>query len=128
MRSVYQLLDTSEQLLRSGWVQHCEAVDKDNNSVAPWSDLATRYCVLGSVRAVTYYEVPAQEARYTKFIMSIINMANTGVMKYERIESRNDQTEQAVAISMVNRAKQYVLNHFGPDYVPNWLKGVTIGS
>lgn len=57
-----QVLRRARALLEAGWTQHLLARDADGKSVAPWSDRATCFCLLGALQRSIVDEAPACEA------------------------------------------------------------------
>lgn len=122
MRSLYEILDSAQELLERGWVSGHLALDAHGKPVSPTSEKAERYCQIGALMAIAHYEAShSSEDRLVKFCNSVINMSNSGMARYEQIPQRNDTNSKADAIAVFERAKKYVATKLGINYVPAWL-------
>lgn len=118
-RTYYEILDSAQQLLKSGWTNHFYAVDSNGKPVDPHSDLAVKYCTRGALEAIAYYEPDPQGV--IKYCVSIINAANPDVLNEDltpktnifAIEILNDSKNQEYAINMLERAKNFLVKHSG---------------
>jgi len=119
-----QVLQRAQQLLEHGWIAGHEALTKDGKSVLPWDERADAWCVLGSVRAVTYLLDEQNEPQNTQYIMSVISIANPSLLThdvpaqykhagYGYVEQENDQSAngQQRAIQMVRNAYHFIVKH-----------------
>lgn len=128
MRTLYQIFDDAQTLLKLGWVSGHYAVDKQGKDVSPQSDLAVAYCEMGGIQAICWYEIPDHDTvaynKLVKFCQSILNMANTGVLNSGSVENRNDTNDQELAIKMMENAKNYIINskQMGLNYIPGWFR------
>lgn len=78
-------LEVSEiglNLIKNGWLQGALAVDHNGQHCDPWSDMASKWCVLGSWQAVLYYQpIDAKEREYQeRYLNSVWNLVNLNYM------------------------------------------------
>lgn len=125
MRTLYKIFDDAQQLLEMGWVSGRLAVDEDGRSVNPEDEKAKKWCQIGALQAIIYYEAPTPELRQRllTFCNSTIRMANSSILNYAGVEDRNDQNERELAIRTFENTKQYIAKSekMGLNYVPQWL-------
>lgn len=80
--TTYDYLTRALQLLEkpgngisgTSWIQMREAVNKRGQGVAPESEQADAWCVIGALKAVTHHD-PDPDAAY-RYVYSILNAAN----------------------------------------------------
>lgn len=124
--SPLEVLSRARQLIASGWVKHTLAVDEHGTGVAPESERAVKWCVIGSFKAAIHYE-PDQLVPHgymEKYLSSLWNTANLNYMidiKHGEIPVVNDykiQTQEQIVrlfdktISLVQKQPQ--LNKWEP--------------
>lgn len=76
------LLDSAKRVLtlvENGWIPRHYAVDETGVDCDPWSDRASKWCAIGAIQAVCYYEDGEQaQGPKSKLMHTLYDSANAG--------------------------------------------------
>lgn len=115
---------TARDLIGHGWVIGREAVDKDGRGVAPESEAAEKWCIIGAKKAAIKY-APVEFKQYMlRYLESMFNAANVGIMlQHNWVWNKNDglpsDAGQEVTYKMLDNAYKYCLKHPKSDVWPD---------
>lgn len=81
VRSPLEVYQRARDMIAHGWVQGYEAVDAKGNWVAPESEQADKWCVIGSWKGALHYEPDTIDHKYLyKYMETLWNTANLKYM------------------------------------------------
>lgn len=122
--TTYDYLTRALQLLEkpglgisgTSWIQMREAVNKQGQGVAPESEQADAWCVIGVLKAVTQYDAnPDAAYRYAYSILNAANPALVAIGGSGLSGAAPSLNDHAYSFSQVQalfeNAKQFLLRH-----------------
>lgn len=111
---VYQ---RARDMIANGWVQHAEAVDADNQRVAPHDERAVKWCVIGSWKGAIYYEPTLVPHDYMyKYLETLWNACNLNYMismQHPNPPQLNDssKTDHATIVRCFDKVIAHLIKH-----------------
>lgn len=129
MASMLESANTILTLVKNGWVPRHYAVDETGKDCEPWSDRASKWCAIGAIQAVTYYEDgETANGPRCKLMHTLYDSANAGELLGNlngrpmindptrkwygntamQVEHTNDASSQEHAIRRMTRLVQYI--------------------
>jgi hypothetical protein len=98
------------KLEEHSWIRNAEAFsDALGKHVAPEDELASAWCTIGVLKAVTKYD-PNPEAAY-RYVYSIMNAANAALIAAGSAPSLNDVSDYKTVINLFENGRTFLLRH-----------------
>ena len=114
VKSPLDVMNLGYKLIENGWIKGHLAVDNQGLSCDPWSDFATRWCVLGSWQAILHFQpIDAYERSYQeRYLNSVWNLCNLRYMMDLNgdIPSLNDP--HSTELETILKCYRRVIDHF----------------